>query len=203
MKKMRKHQLDRAKVVMVSLVALAVMAVGTTLAYFLTNTPTVNNVFTPSHVTTVVDEKFDGNVKRDVRIQNTGNTAAYIRAAVVYTWQDGNGQDGNGNVYGGSAPEAGTDFNQILASDWGESGAWVLAADGFYYWTKPVAAKGYTGKLINEISMKDSANAPEGYTLCVEILGSGIQSVPTSVVKDEWQSGIRAVSEDGVLTVKQ
>jgi len=198
MKKMRKHQLDRAKVVMVSLVALAVMAVGTTLAYFLTNTPTVNNVFTPSHVTTVVDEKFDGNVKRDVRIQNTGNTAAYIRAAVVYTWQDA-----DGNVYGGSTPKAGTNFSQSLgsASDWGESGAWVLAKDGFYYWTKPVAAKGNTGVLIKEI--KDAVNAPEGYTLCVEILGSGIQSVPTSVVKDEWQSGIRAVSEDGVLTVKQ
>ena len=32
------------------------------------------------------------------------------------------------------------------------------------------------------------ANAPEGYSLNVEIIGSGIQSVPETVFNTEWAS---------------
>ena len=45
-----------------------------------------------------------------------------------------------------------------------------------------------------------STPAPaEGYTLCIEILGSGIQSVPTTVVVENWQS-VTGVTND-VLNV--
>ena len=58
-----------------------------------------------------------------------------------------------------------------------------------------------TGILIDSCEYK--ANAPEGYHLAVEILGSAIQGVPESVVVDNWDSGVSAVNDNAELVVKQ
>ena len=195
----RKKQTVKPSALLVSLLLLLTVTVGGTLAFLLDSSGPITNVFTPSQVTTRVDESFNGSVKSNVRIQNTGDTAAWIRAAVVITWQDA-----DGNVYG-KAPVANEDYtiSYDLVSGW-EKGD-----DGFYYWTKPVAATSegeasYTGILITECKPVEG-KAPEGYHLTVEILGSGIQSLPTSVVTEKWSSGVSGVSVvDGmnVLTIK-
>lgn len=76
------------------LVLLAVGLTSTSLAFLLDQTPAVVNKFDPGEVTASIDETFEDNVKTDVAVQNTGNTDAYIRAKVVITWQDN-----EGNIY--------------------------------------------------------------------------------------------------------
>ena len=155
---------------MVSIALLLCVSIGTTLAYLIDVTGEVENTFTPSSVTTQVVETFDGTTKSNVSIKNTGNTDASIRAAVVVTWQDS-----AGNVYG-QEPVAGTDYTISIntSAQTDPVGQWELKSDGFYYWSNSVASGANTGILVTSCTM--IGTAPEGYTLCVEILGSGIQA---------------------------
>ena len=186
---------------LVSLTLVLTIAVGGTLAYLVDKTGSVVNKFNPSSVTTEVYEEREGNVKKNVKIQNTGDTTAYIRAAVVVTWQDA-----SGNVYG-QVPVLDTDYTISFNTEQQENpeGKWTLAADGFYYWNSPVNAGDNTGVLITEAKLKDGVTAPKvgdvQYYLCIEILGSGVQSKPASVVTDVWSSGVSSVSGT-TLTIK-
>lgn len=174
----------------VSLALLLVFGIGGTAAVLVAKDGPLQNLFTPSRVTTAVVEDFDGTTKSNVRIRNTGNTTAWIRAAVVVTWQDG-----SGNVYG-RLPVKDTDYTITFA----EGTGWLKGDDGFYYYTEPVksvkeaSVNCETGVLISACTYK--ANAPTGYTLCVEILSSGIQSRPVSVFNNNWSgSGLTASAD--------
>lgn len=188
-------KMKKSIALLVSLILVLSVTIGVSLAYLVATSGSVENTFSPSRVTTEVNETFDGNVKTNVSIKNTGDTTAYIRAAVVVTWQDG-----NGNVYG-TVPVKGSDYEIFynLGDQANPEGKWILGSDGFYYWTNPVKSEEEdanncnTGILITEAKPLKTAPA-EGYTLCIEILGSGIQSVPTSVVTSEWSTGVSSVS---------
>lgn len=154
----------------VSIALLLCVGIGTTLAYLTDVTGDVVNTFTPSNVNTSVQETVTGTTKSNVRIQNEGNIQANIRAAVVVTWQNA-----AGDVYG-TEPVAGTDYNMSIntSDQTNPAGKWELKADGFYYWSAPVAPGANTGVLITECTAVEG-KAPAGYALCVEIIGSGIQ----------------------------
>lgn len=169
---------------LVSLVLIIGVIVGGAVAFLIDSTGSVNNQFTPSKVTTEVTEKCIGTTKSDVAIKNTGDTDAWIRAAVVVTWQDE-----AGNVYG-KAPKANVDYTAwTLGTDWKQGG------DGFYYYTKPVAAGAKTSSaLIDKIEPIGYPPA-DGYHLTVEIIGSGIQSKPANVFDTEWDSSGLSVKD--------
>lgn len=179
---------------LISMILVICVAVGGVLAILLTSTGPLKNIFDPSKVTTSVDETFDGEVKQNVSIKNTGNTDAWIRAAVVINWVDE-----EGNVYG-VPPVEGTDYT--ITYDL--ANGWVKGDDGFYYWTKPVQSVEQapkdcsTGVLIKTCSPTSPSTAPDGYTLSVEIVGSGIQSVPEKVFNNNWgdSSGLKVVKDD-------
>lgn len=153
------------------------LSVGGTIAYLITDTGPVTNTFTPGNVACKVIEKFNGTTKSDVKIENTGNTDAYIRAAIVVTWQNAS----SGNVLG-KAPVLGSDYTLQLATDTGWD---ITTSDGYYYYATAVSANNSTGILINECKVLKSAPA-EGYTLCVEVLADAIQATPINAVKDAW-----------------
>ena len=182
----------------VSTVLLLTITVGSTLAFLIAKSGSVVNTFTPSKVTTSVDETFENGVKSDVSIVNTGDTPAYIRAAVMITWQNA-----QGDVYG-RMPVAGTDYDiTYLTGNIATKDCWVLGEDGYYYYTTPVDAKESTGILIKKCEAK--ATAPEGYSLCVEILGSGVQYVPAAAV-ETWSNGLYTVKDintDGAMLMKK
>lgn len=163
MKNMKKKSL----LMLATMVLLLTFAVGSTIAYLATHTTPVTNTFTPTEITTTVTENFDGNVKESVKIKNTGNTDAYIRAAVVVTWQN---TDGEGEVLA-TKPVEGTDY-QIT---WKRDGWTGLESDGFYYYSSKVAPDGSTGVLFTDCKPLKAA-PEEGYTLHVEIIGQGIQA---------------------------
>ena len=188
----------KSRITLLAILTLAIcLAVGSTLAYLFDITGVVTNAFDPGVVTTAVTETFDGDVKSDVKIKNTGNVEAYLRASIVVNWKDA-----NGNVYGKYEPVAGTNYTLDLATGWIKS-----EDDGFYYWPEPVLSDDEnptncsTGNLINSCSLGERpADLPEGYYLSVEILGSGIQSRPDAAVEKAWPA-VKVV--DGKLALNQ
>jgi hypothetical protein len=170
---------------LVSLLLILCVTVGGTIAFLMDTDGPLDNLFNTSQVTTEVVEKLEDATKSDVSIKNTGDTEAWICAAVVVTWQDA-----DGNVYG-TAPAEDTDYEIV----WGT--VWLKGADGFYYWPSPVAPNGVTGDLIETCTYK--SRAPAGYFLNVEIIGSGIQSKPAGVFDTEWASSGLHVQGDKLV----
>lgn len=209
LKQEKNRRWQKSKAMLVSLLLIIGVTISGTLAYIVADSGPVNNTFTPSEVTTKVVETLNGTTKEEVKIQNTGDTTAYIRAAVVITWQDE-----DGNVLG-EKPVAGEDYTIEYATTIEQGAArWIKGADGFYYWTSPVlsddedAFNCHTDVLINSCEAENIKVIVTGedtvtYHLAVEVIGSGIQSVPTTVVTEEWGSGVSSVSDDGTLTIKQ
>lgn len=166
----------KATVLLTSLALLIVILVGTVTAFLIASDGPITNTFQASQVSCQVDEEsFDGTTKTNVTISNTGDTEAYIRAAIVVTWKDKE----NGNVYG-ATPVLGNDYTMELNET-----DWFLGSDGYYYYKKPVTPTGTTTALITTCCVIQDA-APSGYGLNVEILGSAIQSVPTHTVSEAW-----------------
>ena len=189
----RRANKRKAIVLLTSLVLLIALLVGTTIAFLITSDEPITNTFNPSQVSCEVNEEsFNNEVKTNVTISNTGDTEAYIRAAIIVTWKDSE----NGNVYG-AAPIAGKDYTIDLNLT-----EWIEGSDGYYYYRYPVAPKdkenSATSVLINRC-FAIHENTPAGYGLNVEILGSAIQSVPVSVVNEKWPA-VKVDMPHGELT---
>ena len=105
--------------------------VGSSLAWLMDSTTEVKNEFIPGDVTPEVTEGFDGSVKSDVKIQNTGNVDAYIRAKLVFTWQNKAGE------VLGAAPTDSDYTITINDTDWEEIG-------GYYYCVQKITPKDFT-----------------------------------------------------------
>lgn len=153
------------------------LTVGATIAFIATHTLGVDNTFTPTEVrSAVVEENFKGKVKEDVQIQNTGTIPAYIRAELVFSWQDD-----KGNVLG--IPVTPEDYDITFGSNkWKEVG-------GFYYYKESVDPNALTEILVESCSPKEN-KTPAGYHLCVEVIGSAIQADGESKVEGEWKKAV-------------
>lgn len=183
----RINRRTRWLIITVILVLLLSVGTGVALSYLSDKTAPVENTFEAGRVTCSVRETFNGNVKSDVKVKNTGNTEAYIRAAVIATWQT----VGTSSEIYAIAPIESVDYDVI----WGDS-SWILGGDGYWYYTLPVAPDEETRMLIYELTPK--SEAPDGYSLSVEIVATAIQSSPADVVLNEW--GV-TVNGDGTINV--
>jgi len=183
----------KSMALLLSLVLLIGVVAGGTIAYMIASTGPVENKFKPSTVTTDIVEKIDGNVKENVKIVNTGDTDAWIRAKIIVTWKNEAGD------FYGQKPVEDSDYTITYGSDW------VQGADTFWYYKKPVPAtpnNNLTEALIVSCAPTDKNSAPDDYYLNVEIIASGIQSKPENVVVSEWSSGVSGV-RDNQLVIKQ
>ena len=190
---MKKNMKKKALLTM-SVALLLAVVVGTTLAYILTNTDSVENTFKPSKVScAVVEDGGDpvaagthntGTEKKDVQIKNTGDTDAYIRVAVVVNWMN---EDGT-KVWA-TKPVAGEDKDYTIS--YNLSNGWIDGGDGYYYYTQPVDPGDMTNILIT--SATQNATGPKGtdgtqYYLSIEIVASAIQAdgMGAASAKDAW-----------------
>ena len=172
----------------ICLILLLMISVGGTIAFVVTHTSEIRNTFTESVVKCEVDETFKDNVKSNVSIKNTGDTTAYIRAFVNVTWMNESGQVA-------SVSPKSTDY----MIEYSTSG-WLKGSDGYYYYSLPVQPNDKTAVLINSCQLLETASAPDGYYLSVEIVCSAIQSTPVSVVSNIWHvqlSGDEIVEVNG------
>lgn len=172
----RRFRWRKEFVLLVSVFAMIAGVVGGTVAYLVVDTDPLTNNFDLAEVSCRVEEEFDNQIKENVKIQNTGDIPAYIRAKVVVTWKDE-----DGNVYG-QAPIEETDYTIQF-----NEGVWKREGD-YWYYDEPVAPvtenNCYTPVLINRCS--SSGTEPEGYHLSVEILAEAIQSEPTKAIQEAW-----------------
>lgn len=183
-KKRRKSTASRKVIVLAIAVVLLLSATVTgTLMYLVSKTTAVTNTFEPATVTCEVQENFDGTVKKDVTVKNTSNIDAYLRVKLVtYRVND------KGERIGGTAAIP----NFTLGEGWFEK-------DGFYYYNKPVAPnKTPAANLIGNdgITLVKYTDADGGRQV-IEVIAEAIQSVPTSVVADNWNVTVDA---NGVIS---
>lgn len=163
--KNRKRRLRWGKefVLLCSVVMLLIGVVGGSLAYLIAEGGSVENTFIPGKVSCSIQEPgwSDGETtKSNVTVKNTGNTDAYIRAAIVVTWE----KDG---AKAPVAPVLGTDYTLVI-----NTAAWTKNGS-YYYHNTAVAPDKETEVLINSCTVTGTY---EDYTLCVEILADAIQS---------------------------
>lgn len=184
----------RLATLLVSLLLVLGVAVGGTVAFLSTRTDRKVNTFTPSEVTCEVTETFNDNVKSKVAVQNTGDTTAFIRAAINVTWMSNQGAANQ--TVSAKVPVKDTDYSITFAKNTN----WIQGADGYYYYQLPVKPQDSTKVLIEECELQNNASVPDGYHLSVEIVASAIQSVPEAAVKAAWGVGF-SINADGSLKV--
>ncbi len=122
----------RTGTVIASLLLLLTFAASGTLAFLVTSTTDVANTFTPGQVTCQVEENpddknsvnFDGQIKENVTVRNTGTVDAYLRVKLISYRVNTAGQ-----IIGGDAP-----IPPFTVGD-----GWAYK-DGYYYFIRPVAA---------------------------------------------------------------
>ena len=199
MKHLKKHRPGRAKALLLiaSLAVLLTATVGSTAAWLVSKPAAVENDFVPGKVACQVLENFGTesgtSVKRNVRVQNTGNTDAYIRVLLVFTWKDD-----AGNIFS-NKPQEGKDY-QIVMDDLTD---WIMQesdAGVYFYYKKPVAPGAETGKLIDSLRLADGVIGPENgkYKLSVDILADAVQAAPPEAVADSWGVAV----ENGEIKVQ-
>ena len=210
----RKTKRKRRKILAIALViSFCAILSGVTLAYIFTVTDPVVNTFESTRVACAVLENgadgtspFDGKVKTNVKIKNTGEVQSYIRAKVVVTWMSEDEKQVTA-----SKPVEDTDYIIVYADEHASENEppinWVRGADGYWYYTVPVNVEATTTNLIERCSLVNGVTPPEGYYLSVEIVAAAIQSTPINVVTTVWSSGVSDVSTDtatgqNILVVK-
>ena len=191
-KRARKRTLARPVLLALSLVLVLGLGVGGTLAYLVTNTDPVTNTFTPGKLDTPPKETFENDVKSDVVVTNSNDSAvaAYVRATWTINWVVGTGE--TAEIV---APAKAGDYNIVVA----DSG-WSQGSDGFYYWHEPVEPGEKTGALIERLTANnDAAPDVEGVHLQATIITQTIQADPVDAIEDaDWPV---TVNNDGSLSV--
>lgn len=120
-----------------SALLVAVVLVGGTLAYLVTQTGLLTNTFAVVDIDTEVEEPEDGSAKTPT-IKNNSNVPVYVRAYAVVSTDEGS-----------SVPVAASDVTIKYDYDGTE---WVYnSEDGYYYYTEAVPANSSTGKLFDDV----------------------------------------------------
>ena len=160
-------------ITLICALAAVCVTVGGTIAYIFSQTGDKANTFEPVFVSCAVEESFDGEIKSNVIVRNTGDINAYIRASFVVVWVSD-----SGNIHS-SAPKEGEDYTLLLGS-----AKWTKGSDGFYYYSDPVLPGEGTDLLISSIA--PITEGPEGYSLSVHIAATAIQAEPAAAVSEAW-----------------
>lgn len=167
----RPRRRGRATAMLLATVMLFALAVGGTIAWLIDKDSPLVNTFDPSKVTCEVQEKFDGKVKSDVNVKNTGDIDAFIRVKLVtYRTNDA------GQHIGGTA--ALPQFT--LGANWVEY-------NGYYYYTLPVApGDNPATKLTDSMTLTESYDDADGGHQSIDVMAEAIQSVPAEAVGQAW-----------------
>lgn len=198
MKHLKKHRPVRAKALLLiaSLAVLLTATVGSTAAWLVSKPAAVENDFVPGKVACQVLENFGTesgtSVKRSVRVKNNGNTDAYIRVLLVFTWKDD-----AGNIFS-NKPQEGSDYQiNMDLTDWIKQES---DAGTYYYYKKPVARDAETDVLIELLRQADGVTGPENgkYKLSVDILADAVQADPPEAVAESWGVAV----ENGEIKVQ-
>lgn len=168
----------------------SVLVVGVTLAFLFSITASKENLFFPGYVDCEVVEDFDGTTKASIKIQNTGNTDAYIRVHMVSYYQN---TSGSVIAQTSSVPEF----------DLGDN--WTYASDGYYYYKLPVAPGDQTGEMLAShivLSQKKDNDGNVVSNQVVEVFAEAVQAYPEDAVVYAWDAVAAVTGTDDHLVLK-
>ena len=179
------HHTGRLTAMVIATALLLALAISGTVAWLTTKDAPITNTFNPSKVACEVTESFNGTVKSNVNVKNTGDIDAYIRVKLVTYRTNEKGQH-----IGGTA--------EIPAFT---PGAGWVAYNGYYYYTKPVAPNAQPeNALISSINLTEKYIDADGGKQAIDVMAEAIQSVPEAAVKAAWGEGF-SIANDGSLNV--
>ena len=164
-------RMNKLAILFIAVVMLIGAVVGSTVAFLVTKTAPVENKFTYASIGTRIDEVFNGEAKSDVKVTNTGDTPAFIRATYIVTWRD---------MSGNIVPSVPGGYSYSLT---GATGEWTKIGD-YYYYNYAVSSNMSTEGSLLECTWTHPEN-PE-YFLTVEVIAEAIQSTPEDAVKNAW-----------------
>ena len=179
----KKRNLNKLQLLILSLLVVTTVTVGGTVAYLTTKTEPVTNTFTPSKVTGEVTEDFNGTVKKDIKVQNKGDIAVYVRVKLVTYRVNEDKQHIGGNA---------TIPGFTLGTNWVEH-------NGYYYYTVPVDPGKNTSSLNSTDITLQKYDDADGGKQVIEVMAEMIQSVPDTAVEDTW--GVK-IAPNSVTSVK-
>ena len=184
-----------------AIAAIVLLSVGGTFAYVEFKTGSVINLFKHGVVNITTDEDFEEDeisyepVAKKVRIKNDSLNGelnvvpVYIRVSLVSTWKNDDGTVASVNA--DDLIEFKLNLNDASTTDFVRNadviGKWVLGNDGFYYFTGVVEADKYTDYLLESVSLKENAVAPENGHLEVNVLADAVQA-DVSKVNQAWNT---------------
>lgn len=155
-----------------ALLLLIVIGINSTYAALKMESGTVRNSFVPMEDTppsvsenVTPDPDQDGYIleKNDVTVTNPNDFEVNVRAMVIASWQDA-----DGNILAVS-PTEGTDYRITYGS------GWEKRDDGYYYYSDVLGKDETTLPLLTACQPLKSAPL-NGYTLCVDIISQIVQS---------------------------
>lgn len=133
---------------LLSILLVAVVLVGGTLAYLMATDSPVLNTFTLAKVETNIEEpEHDTAANKTASVKNAGESAVYVRAKVL--------------ISSGDAGVTEDKFHFTYSSDW-ESGS-----DGFYYYKGILQPDASTGALFTGVKVDE--NVPKEATFSVDV----------------------------------
>ena len=148
---------------------LTLSLVGAMFAYMYKQTGSVTNTLVPANVACQVFEKFSGNTKTEIKVENTGNIDAYLRVRMVSYWVNDKGE---------IMPKESVMPAYAVSSDW------IAQGNHTYCWKTPIAPGGLTPNLLT--SSITLGVSEEGYRQVVEVFAEAIQAEPLKAVEEAW-----------------
>ena len=157
-------------IILVTVLVVSLTLCGTVLAYMFRQTEYKVNEFTPANVSCKVVEKFDGEQKTSIQVQNTSNIDAYLRVRIVSYWVDAEGKIvAKPSEMPTIAPASG----------------WLAGTNNTYYYQSAVASNMLTNELLaSPISLKKDS---EGYLQVIEVFAEAMQSKPQDAAINSWK----------------
>lgn len=171
---MNKRRIHLKRVLCFLIIPILLLSVSITLAFMFKSSEEAVNVFIPAKVTCEVKEQFNGTQKSSITIQNTGNTAAYLRLHLISYWVDA-----DGNIVGKESEMPAVSYNNAY---------WLKGEGHIYYYALPVAAGDTTSQnlLTAPIALCEDSYLGETVYQVVEVFAEGIQSEPPNAVQEAW-----------------
>lgn len=167
-------------IIAVVITAAAIMSIGRTFSMLFDAAEPVINDFDNAVMSCQVEEDFEGGgeVKRDVKINNTSNISGYIRVALIAKWHNKDSASSAGLSADGT-------YDITFADDYDSN--WFLGTDGFYYAKNPIAPGESTPILIKTCSVSDQLSGDyDGKVFALHIAATIIQAENTNAASEAW-----------------
>ena len=178
-----------------SILLVAVVLVGGTLAYLVTQTEILTNTFAVVDINTEIDEPEDPDhpkqpaKEKSASVKNSSNVSVYVRAIAVVTTEEG-------SEIPVSAGDVGISYVAV-PPDSTTDGWFYNETDQYYYYTRPVEANGSTTLLFDGVTVDDLGDNADKARFAVYVYHESVEAkelnVPENASAGQKASAIAAL----------